>query len=54
MMIIGDMLSSRGVSTAECYKVAAIDDNFLIPGELCDIYDYAGLSPLRLAEYFTD
>ena len=53
-MIIGDMLSSRGVSTAECYKVAAIDDNFLIPGELCDIYDYAGLSPLRLAEYFTD
>ena len=29
--------------------IAAIEDNFAIPETKCDIYDYVGLSPLKLA-----
>lgn len=32
------------------YKIAAIDDNFASPKELCDIYDYVGLSAEKLAQ----
>ena len=32
------------------YRIAAIDDNFASPKELCDIYDYVGLSPKKLVE----
>ena len=31
------------------YRICAIDDNFASPKELCDIYDYVGLSPEKLA-----
>ena len=37
---------SENVSTG----IAAIDDNFVIPTEKCDIYDYMGLSPEKIAE----
>lgn len=30
--------------------IAAIDDNFASPEVMCDIYDYVGLSPRKLAE----
>jgi 1-deoxy-D-xylulose-5-phosphate synthase len=32
------------------YRIAAIDDNFASPSELCDIYDFAGLSGEKLAD----
>ena len=33
------------------YRIAAIDDNFASPKELCDLYDYVGLSAQKLAEH---
>ena len=36
------------------YRIAAIDDCFASPEALCDIYDYVGLSPERLAEKIKD
>lgn len=32
------------------YRIAAIDDNFASPTELCDLYDYVGLTAEKLAE----
>ncbi len=46
------MLAERGALSACRFEIAAIDDNFLIPDEICDIYDYAGLSASRLERYF--
>ncbi len=34
------------------FDIAAIDDSFVVPKEPCDIYDYAGLSPNKLAAYY--
>lgn len=34
------------------FDIRAIDDNFVVPCEPCDIYDYCGLSSNSLAEYF--
>ncbi len=31
-------------------RIIAIDDNFVVPQEKCDIYDYIGLSPEKIAE----
>lgn len=46
------MLAERGALSECIFEIAAIDDNFLIPDEICDIYDYAGLSASRLKKYF--
>ena len=32
--------------------IVAIDDNFVSPSEICDIYEYAGLSVGELIKYF--
>lgn len=32
------------------YLISAIDDTFASPTEICDLYDYVGLSPEKLAE----
>ena len=53
-MIIKDMITSREDLRAVRFDIAAIDDSFLIPDEPTDIFDYAGLSARRLAEYFLD
>lgn len=50
-MITESVLSSLGVRIG-AFDIAAIDDNFVVPAEICDIYDYAGLSAERLAGYF--
>lgn len=34
------------------FEIVAIDDNFVIPESVCDIYDYAGLSEKKLAKHF--
>lgn len=36
-------------STLE-YEIAAIEDNFASPTEPCDLYDFVGLSPIKLAD----
>ncbi len=36
--------------TATEYKIAAIEDNFASPTTPCDLYDYVGLSPEKIAE----
>jgi 1-deoxy-D-xylulose-5-phosphate synthase len=33
------------------YRIAAIEDNFASPKELCDLYDYVGLSAEKLADH---
>ena len=49
-MITGEMLSHLGFGgDGHSYLAYAIDDNFVIPETKCDIYDYAGFSPERLA-----
>ena len=49
--ITREELISHGldVSTVD-YEIAAIEDNFASPTVLCDLYDYVGLSPEKLAE----
>ncbi len=34
------------------FDIAAINDSFASPSEPCDLYDYVGLSPDKLAKYF--
>lgn len=36
------------------YKISAIDDNFASPTEICDLYDFVGLSPEKLARRITE
>ncbi len=50
-MLLGDALSSLGVDLSKIgYEIAAIDDNFASPTEPCELYDYLGLSPQKLAQ----
>ena len=49
-MITGEILMRLGYKgNGKSYIPYAIDDNFVIPDEKCDIYEYAGFSPERLA-----
>ncbi len=48
-MITQNILLSNGLSNIKL-DICAIDDNFAVPETLCDIYDYLGLSPKKLAE----
>jgi 1-deoxy-D-xylulose-5-phosphate synthase len=49
-MITESMLRSEGyISENVKTAIMAIDDNFVIPKEKCDVYDYAGLSPKKIA-----
>ena len=36
------------------YRIAAIEDNFASPRTLCDLYDFVGLSPEKLAKRMND
>ena len=51
-MITRDMLCECGALNGIRFDVAAIDNGFANPSEPCDLYDYVGLSPDRLAAYF--
>ena len=54
-MLLREALSFKGFDFAACkYDIAAIDDNFASPTEMCELYDYVGLSPERLADRFRD
>lgn len=50
-MITGDILMRLGfVGEGHSFVPYAIDDTFVVPEEKCDIYEYAGFSPERLAD----
>ena len=49
-MLLLDALKKNGIKLSAEYEHLAIDDNFASPTEICDIYEYLGLSPERLAE----
>lgn len=36
------------------YEIIAVDDNFASPNELCELYDYLGMSPDKLSKSFLD
>lgn len=45
------LLIDRGLDLNKTkYEIAAIEDNFASPMTKCDLYDYVGLSPEKLAE----
>ncbi|MBR5449297.1 MAG: hypothetical protein IKV43_04830, partial [Clostridia bacterium] len=50
-MITRSGLYEMGI-TPHKFEIVAIDDNFVIPDTLTDIYDYAGLSPEKLINHF--
>ena len=50
--ITQNLLYEEGALDNVKYEIAAIDDNFANPAELCDLYDYAGLSADKIASYF--
>ncbi|MBQ3016738.1 MAG: 1-deoxy-D-xylulose-5-phosphate synthase [Clostridia bacterium] len=50
-MITESKLKENGLIAKEVItKIVAIDDNFVIPTEKCDIYDYIGLSAEKIAD----
>ncbi len=50
-MLFLDALKKCGFDFSKCeYDIAAIDDNFASPDYPCDLYDYVGLSPEKIAE----
>ncbi len=50
-MIFENMLRSFDFSPTEFkYKISAIDDSFVSPMEICNLYDYAGISAEKLAK----
>ena len=51
-MITRDLLLSGSSQKRVRFDIAAINDSFASPSEPCDLYDYVGLSPEKLANYF--
>ena len=51
-MITEDGLCSSGALDGVRFDIAAIDDCFANPTEPCDLFDYVGISPEKLAAYF--
>ncbi len=53
--ITREELILRGFDASETkYRIAAIDDCFASPEKQCELYDYVGLSPEKLAERMKD
>ena len=51
-MITRDMLFEKRPLDKIKFDIAAIEDGFANPKEPCDLYDYVGISPDKLAAYF--
>ena len=50
-MLLREELIKLGFDMSSCeYIIAAIDDNFASPDTPCELYDYVGLSPEKLAD----
>ena len=49
-MLFRESLSLCGYDFSKCrYDIIAVEDNFVSPETACDLYDYAGLSPEKIA-----
>ncbi len=49
-MLLREELTRLGFDFSRTsYEIIAIDDNFASPDEKCDLYDYVGLSPTKMA-----
>ncbi len=53
-MITRDALTECGYLLDKNMSISAIDDNFVIPEKISDIYDFAGLSPEKIAKKFKE
>ena len=54
-MITKEMLQEEGFDLGKSgFDIVAIDDNFVIPEKICDIYDFAGFTAERLAKWFLE
>ena len=53
-MLLGFELAALNPDFPSRYFVSAIDDNFAQPTEICDLYDYVGLSADKLVEKMLD
>ncbi len=52
-MAIREALAGVGFDfSGAVYEIAAIDDNFASPDAECELYDFVGLSPEKLASHF--
>ena len=49
MIAESELRSKRLISEHARTHICAIDGNFAIPGEKCDIYDFVGLSASKVA-----
>ncbi len=52
MLLRESLLDNDLLKNGSKFDIAAIDDNFASPSEVCDLYDYVGLSAEKLAGYF--
>lgn len=48
--LLTELISLGFDASGKRVEIAAIDDNFASPDKICDLYDYVGLSPERIAE----
>ena len=53
-MICRDRLFECGYLSDRKMQILAIDDNFASPQEICDLYDFVGLSPEKIAKKMRD
>ena len=53
--ITREELILRGMDMSKTeYRIAAIDDSFASPSDICDLYDFVGLSAEKLADKMRD
>lgn len=52
MILRAELWEKFGFMPPEGFDISAIDDNFAAPSKPCDLYDFLGLSPERLADKF--
>ena len=53
-MITESKLTALGKLSGVHFEIFAIDDSFLLPDTICDIYDFAGLSAEKISKFFLD
>lgn len=48
--LLTELISLGFDASGKKVEIAAVDDNFASPEKICDLYDYVGLSPEKIAE----
>jgi len=52
MITLEKLIASGALKSGNKFDICAIDDNFAVPDYATDLYDYVGLSPEKLSNYF--